>query len=303
MDWKKFKRKNVCLLLHEHADLDALGSAMALQSYLLRVYNVKSRIYAKSLNSLSKSYVEMHAIDVENVKDNLSCDLAVLIDIATIKQLGFELKAKEIVVFDHHISNNIITKHKYVKPYSSTARVVYEYIINVNGYESQHLLAALLYDTSFLRYADIGDLDVVKDLLIKAKATLNDYWFIREHALNVEKEAKRFLVHAIENANVISWSDKKVVISKVGSYESKVASIFLQLGFDAALIFSLKKNEARLSCRFNDKVFADEEIKSLIDIIAKTLDMECGGHKYVVYCKGKTMEKNKIFNILKRAMV
>ncbi len=302
VNWKKFKKKNVCLVIHQHADLDALGSAMALQSYLMRTYNISSKIYAKSLNSLSKKYVTMHDFKLEKARDKLNCDVAVIIDTASLNQLGFELSSKTMVVFDHHINNEILSPYKYIKPYSSTARVIYEYIKEVNAYEAQHLLAGLLYDTSFLRYADIEDLDVVKQLLLISKTTLNDYWFIREQAIAIEKEAKKFMVQAIENSFVFSWFDKKIIVSKVGSYESKVASMFLQLGFDASLIFSLKKKESRLSCRFNDKSFEEKDIRELIRKISEVLNMRCGGHKYVIYCKGEPLEMDKIFNILKKAL-
>ncbi len=303
INWKKFKKKNVCLVIHQHADLDALGSAMALQSYLMRTYSISSKIYAKSLNSLSKKYVAMHDFKLEKVIDKLNCEVALVIDTASLNQLGFELSSKTIVVFDHHITNDIPSDYKYLKPYSSTARVIYEYVRDVNAYEAQHLLAGLLYDTSFLRYADIEDLDVVKQLLLVSKTTLNDYWFIREQAINIEKEAKKFMVQAIENSFVLSWFGKKIIVSKVGSYESKIAAMFLQLGFDASLIFSLKKKESRLSCRFNDKSFEEAEVKELVGSISKALDMKCGGHKYVIYCKGKTLDMDKIFNILKKALV
>ena len=304
MEWKKFKKKGICLILHEHADLDALSSAIALQSFLTRIYNIKARICAKSLNSLAKFYAKEHDVNVTIVDEKLRCDVAVLIDVASLVQVGFELDANILVVFDHHANNDVPADYKFVKMYSSTGRVIYEYIGEVNAYESYHLLAALLYDTSFLRYADIEDLDVVRILLKISKSTLNDFWFIREHALTVEKEAKKFMVQAIENAYVLSIRGKKVVVSKVGSYESKVASMFLQIGFDAAFVVVERKQGMGISCRFNDKAFSKDEINKIMKKFADLSGFKCGGHVFVFYCKCARRHKyDKIFNILKKAMV
>jgi len=216
MEWKKFKKKGICLILHEHADLDALSSAIALQSFLTRIYNIKARICAKSLNSLAKFYAKEHDVNVTIVDEKLRCDVAVLIDVASLVQVGFELDANILVVFDHHANNDVPADYKFVKMYSSTGRVIYEYIGEVNAYESYHLLAALLYDTSFLRYADIEDLDVVRILLKISKSTLNDFWFIREHALTVEKEAKKFgkiTIHFFKTVSFNQFAQLAVQVS------------------------------------------------------------------------------------------
>ncbi|NPA38751.1 MAG: hypothetical protein GXN99_03080, partial [Candidatus Nanohaloarchaeota archaeon] len=287
MDFKKWKKRKVCLILHKHADLDALASAVAFQSYLQRKYNVKSSIYAKSLNSLSKYYAEENDVAVVLVKEEyLSCDIAVLIDTASLKQVGFTLKASKLYVIDHHAFNDVPADDAIIKRYSSTARVMYEIMRDVNAYEASHLIAGMLYDTGFLKYADIEDVKILAVLLEISKKQLSEYGFIQENILNVTKSLKPFLVKALKRAIMDEKEEVSYIITKVGSYESKIASLLLKLGFDLAVVVVSRKNEHGISIRMDDKVVKKRDPQHLLELLSAK-NFQCGGHQNIFYCSCK----------------
>ena len=154
--------KRIAIITHKNADMDAIGSAIALKRLIKRNYQTGSHMVqvdvftdtANITNNDIKTNIYSVFVNGENFNKQ-SCkqyDLAICLDSPSRKVLGVYdkifKKCSDSLNIDHHQTNNIYAKNNIVVPRcSSTCEIIYTLFIKIKH---------LSYSDAILRYLYAG---------------------------------------------------------------------------------------------------------------------------------------------------
>ncbi len=259
---RKLKPKRVALLIHLNADPDALCAAYALKRLLESSKLAKARIIApEGVSRLSKQVADEFRIRFYDSGLN-SCALAILVDTATLEQLGDlggMLVRGELpyVMIDHHTPHpktvSSATLCLIDSSLTSSCELVYriyaEMGAKLTSKVATALLTGILYDTRGLLHANDNTIEVVYEL-IRAGGSLKR----ARSALRVEVDFSERVARlkAAQRLELSRVDDLLLAFSHVSSYEASAARSFIALGADLAVVVGGKEGEVRISLRCSE---------------------------------------------------
>jgi phosphoesterase RecJ-like protein len=306
------KVKNILILTHHNADVDGVGSALALQEGL-KQKKIKSKVgAAESVSKYAQNLVKGYEILIDpGVK---GYDLIFVVDTSSPEQLE-PIKiseAEKILVLDHHIPGKLekIAKSSVIDPEAkSSAEMVYELLkemkIKITPEIAVFLISGIVTDTAHLGFADKGTFELLTELLDKSGKGYQEILHILHTPIDFSERVAR--LKAAKRLDSYRIGETLVVFSRVGSFEAGVARSFLKLGADIAIVACLQKGKIRISgrCRnyLTDKIHLAEIFSKINDII----DGSGGGHDAAASANGKkpqNMEKafRKILNLIEERL-
>ncbi|GEM_PF-5848218 len=304
---KKHKKSKFFIVPHEHADVDAICSALIIQDLLMR-FNIRSEIIIEKMNSQAKKLLERFPFlyrDASEFEIEKNEEVVFLIvDTANFHKIPKKIREKiskrkkiKIMLFDHHAENEIeeIADLHIIKRYSSLTRMLYEIyslLFDINKSIAVYTIAGILSDTGYLRYASKEDLNIISFLINKYNIDLKDFSFLYKSFEDIDKKIK---MKALKRLKVFKIKDYWCAYTFVGSEESKIANLLTQLGFDIAICVNYKSK--RISIRYDRKLrLFDKGISKGL----KEKGFVCGGHESVIGCAYENKkEMNEIREILK----
>lgn len=298
------RQDHYIILLHQNADPDAIGSAIALKE-LLKSQGKKVMIGAESLNNLSKNLLS-HLGDfiVASPTDHKNL---IILDTSTPVQLGsFECmvkKAEVLISIDHHetFETNKFKGSKYTyfinKERTSTAEIIFEImrkmreegLINKNNTNCNKVILAILTgiitDTGHMRFSDVNTLKTLIHIF-KRGFHISDV----DELLKVEDDhsKKIAILKAHQRMKLYNVSNFIVATSKVSSCEALAAKSMLSTGADVAFVGTDNGSEVRISGRAK-KIVIEKGINlaKIMSQIAPIIGGEGGGHKGAAGANGK----------------
>jgi nanoRNase/pAp phosphatase (c-di-AMP/oligoRNAs hydrolase) len=296
------KNKSVLITTHDTADLDGFSSAFAflffLKSFLKREDIV---IYFSSVGNAAIEVLENVIKKFPDSKLNylkdinpIDYDVIIILDTNNINQVifpnKFDLSKGKIPYFfiDHHYLNkkdflkgNISDLNLVDDDYSSSAELIYKIFqekkIEIPIYLRFLLVIGILSDTGHLRFATNRTFGILSNLL------LNDIDY-QEVLIALERESnyseRIALIKGAQRVKLIKVDDWLIGVSHVGSFESRVATTLLRLGFDVAIVYSDKSGEYRISTRAEKEVCLKTglHLGKLLEEVSSELDASGGGH-------------------------
>lgn len=149
---EKIKKANyIAIVTHKAPDGDTIGSALGLYHSFL-IHGIKSVVVNNDEVPRSLKYLN----GVEKIKKEIpnAADLVLVVDTGSTKKIGVDLKEKEIVTLDHHLSNEGFGTINIVEPdAASTGEVAYKFLkfaeFTINRPSAEALYAAIATDTQF----------------------------------------------------------------------------------------------------------------------------------------------------------
>ncbi len=278
----------VILVMHSQADLDAVGSAIAL-THLIHVINPNLiiRTLEPELSTLGEKLLDISNFQFDPIKiDQVTPpSLIILLDTNNIDSNLIASK-NQFVIIDHHIRTVLeieVTFDFQLETFRATAEIIaslyYHAKVSLTPQIIKSLLAGIVFDTRRFLYADRELFDCVNFLLRDNSdvysETLSLFSSSRSYSekLACIKAAQRMKRHQI--------NDKILLFSYVSSFEAAAARSLIFLGGDIAIVIANRKQETRISFRTTQN-FPEETGLSLgRDIIPNLIDRfggTGGGH-------------------------
>ncbi len=274
--------------MHSQADLDAVGSAIAL-THLIRVINPNLiiRTLEPELSTLGEKLLDISNFQFDPIKiDQVTPpSLLILLDTNNIDSNLIASK-NQFVIIDHHIRTVLeveVTFDFQLETFRATAEIIaslyYHAKVSLTPQIIKSLLAGIVFDTRRFLYADRELFDCVNFLLRNNSdaysETLNLFSSSRSYSekLACIRAAQRMKRHQI--------NDKILLFSYVSSFEAAAARSLIFLGGDIAIVIANRKQETRISFRTTQNFPKETGLSLGRDIIPNLIDRfggTGGGH-------------------------
>jgi nanoRNase/pAp phosphatase (c-di-AMP/oligoRNAs hydrolase) len=295
---KSLRRKRVLLLLHSLADLDSLGSAIALKSYFKNAkIATPDAITAKSKKLLKFLNARLDLVD------EFDFDAIIILDTSSYHMLSdFSKRVKEfkgeIGIIDHHSihEDSIRAEHLLIdNNSSSTCEITYEILkelgLEIDEKTAVCLLTGIIQDSASFRNASKKTFNCVVELLEKTKLEYEDILEIISTELDISERIA--LLKVCQRAEIIRVGNFLIAKSTIGSFEAAAAESLISLGADFAFVGSKSSSEARISGRMREELAKELGINLATNIMfhaGKILKGSGGGHPAAAGANGPSIK-------------
>ena len=282
-------KDDLLLLVHHHADVDSLASAIALKT-------VFSDATICASDGISISGQNIAKITNEDIlpKPPVKWDGTVIaLDSPNPEHCEPVPKARQIIVIDHHDKitgwpENTEIIHQPQK--TSTAEIIFHFIkeleLEINKNCATVLLSAIYTDTGQFRHANNETFNVASELC-NAGADPQEIINIldRERPL-IQKTT---FLKAAQRMKWLQEGKWIIATSRVGSFESGSARLLIVLGADVAIVASEnKKGDVRLSTRASNLIVSEGfNLTKILESIEDMNGGSAGGHPGAAGYNGK----------------
>jgi len=296
---KTVRRKRVVILIHSLADLDAVGSALALQSFLRNSSVIASDLPTAKARNLLK-FLESEV----SVGGQLDCDVLFILDTNSYDMLGTlaegvrNFKGGKVIIDHHSIHpDSIKADHLLVdNRYLSTSELIYELLkklrCKISDREAICLLCGIIDDSARFRNANRKTFSNIANLLGKTRMSYDDLLrFVRTDA---DVSQRLALLTACKRAEVEKVGGYLVAKSTVGSFESKAAEALVEIGADISFVGCRGRDGARISARMRDDLAKKLRINlatQVMEKVGRILNGSGGGHACAAGAAGSDIER------------
>ncbi|MFQ6009832.1 MAG: bifunctional oligoribonuclease/PAP phosphatase NrnA [Candidatus Aenigmatarchaeota archaeon] len=281
---------NVLVLTHHNADIDALGSALAL-SLCLKQKGISAQVGAsESVSRPAKKIAEGHSILID--PDCSKYNNVIVVDTSVPEQLAHVKNLKADVLIDHHEPGPLAesAKVKWIETRAkSTAQMVFRIIMEMKCKLTKRiallLAAGIVADTAHLRLAGKEELRILLELF-EGGIRMDEIMKLIEAPVEISDRIAG--LKAATRASVFRLGELLVVFSKLKSHEAASCRALIRTGADIAVVAAVKKNEIRISSRARRNI--EEHGINLAEIfkeVGKIIGGTGGGHAQAGSANGK----------------
>ena len=298
---KKAFDNDLLLIVHHHADVDSIASAIGLNS----VFEKSTISASDGISSHGQKVANIIDVEIMEKPPETWDGTVIALDSPNPEHCGPIPKAKQIVVIDHHTKIEGWPKGTEIihQPQrTSTAEIILDVIEELGLDITKKCATALLSGI----YTDTGQFRHANRKTFTAASKLAEAGADPQEVINI-LDSERPLIQKttfLKAAQRMKWiQEGKWIIAQsiVGSFESGSARLLIVLGADVALVSSgNKKGEMRLSTRASNRIVSQGF--NLTTILEKIADMNggsAGGHPGAAGYNGKG-DPEAISNIAKQ---
>jgi nanoRNase/pAp phosphatase (c-di-AMP/oligoRNAs hydrolase) len=246
------------ILLHHNADIDAVGSAIAMQkafpNYDIGAYQ-KISYKGKEILKYFENIAILESPDIGQYKS------VVILDASTPSQLGISKDLlKNPIIIDHHLKNDVWDSDFYYcdDTKTSCAELILELLelinFNISKEVALSLLIAILSDTGHFKYATYDTFQNFSHLMKISNTTMADVFKIIED--NDDQKVSQRIAH-LKGGQRLKYSqinDYLIVISQLSSFEASMCKKLINLGADVAFVGAQHNEHVRISGRASSDV-------------------------------------------------
>ncbi len=262
--------------MHQNADLDALASALYLKEYFGNTV-----IASDGLDRISRALVRKFEIPITTSPEG-EFEEIIAVDTASFQQLGKFSSMPVTTVYDHHASNDMDVKRRFVDPsYPSCAEMLYDTLkFKPSKITAYLLLGAIIMDTQWFRHANRRTFKIFHEIMEEYGIEMNELnEIIDDHITFGEKIS---VLKGFQRMRYRTVGDKIICGTFISANESICATTLLQF-CDIVFVASRKKENVRITARSRDV--------NLLEIFKEVSeDFSCtyGGHKKAagMNCRG-----------------
>ncbi len=271
------------VLLHQNADIDALGSAIALKlafpNLIIGTSNKISQLGRNFLQKFPKIEIN-YSLELEN-SDNI-----IVLDTSQPLQLGISKDLlKNPIIIDHHTFNNIWSDAIYYcdETKSSCAEMILEILrfidFAITPEISFALLAGILVDTGHFKYGNQNSLRNFAYLLDVGKHSISDIYDIFDNS-NSESRSQRIAhLKGAQRLRFVEVKNYLIAVSQLSSFEASMCKHLLILGADLAFVGAQRETEVRISGRASGELVKKGlHLGKIFQQLGSELNFEGGGH-------------------------
>ncbi|UXD22833.1 hypothetical protein IPA_08725 [Ignicoccus pacificus DSM 13166] len=264
---------NYAVVVHRHADPDAVGAASP-----FKLLGSPTFYAPGGLSSLGKK-VAKHA-GIEFVEEAPKEDVIIILDTASTSQLpGVNLEGKRYYRIDHHATGNI--EPFAVDPSATSTSEIVALALRLLEMElpveiSESLMSGIIYDSKGFRLA--------KPNAFKAMEYLSRYGSVQRAFSLLEAEeidfSKRMArVKACERLVYRKVKEYLIGATRIGANEGDVARTMISIGLDVIYVIREEKDEIRVYARCSPRILKlGFDVSKLLKSIGEELGGSGGGH-------------------------
>ena len=255
-------------------------------------------------------------MDLNLCKDDIP-EVFLVVDASNSIQLGKEYEGvKRVYVIDHHMPGDL--KEKAIKSYidknaTSNTQLIIKALSELNLRLEEKTLATLgltgiIFDSKRFQLVDVDMLDAVKQLILWG----GSYEKALELTTMPMSEDFSFRIARFKALQRMKFSkackELIVAITKIGSFESRIAKTLIDLGADVAVVIGHHENELRLSIRVSEKALKNGiDAFTLAKYVSEKIGGAGGGHQAVamVHIKSQSVTEDytdEIFNLISTSL-
>lgn len=277
---KESLKDDLLLLIHHHADVDSVASAIALKTVFK-----DATISASDGISVSGQNIANMTEEEILAKPPAKWDGTVIaLDSPNPEHCGPVPEAKQIVVIDHH--DKIVgwpegTEVVHQPQKTSTAEIIFLFIKELGMDVSKHCATVLLSAI----YTDTGQFRHAKNETFNVASELCDCGADPQEIINILDRERPLAQKTmfLKAAQRMKWSQEGkwiIATSFVGSFESGSARLLIVLGADISIVASEnKKGEMRLSTRASNRIVSDGfNLTKVLEKVENINGGSAGGH-------------------------
>ncbi|UCF08290.1 MAG: DHH family phosphoesterase [Thermoplasmata archaeon] len=301
----ELKKGRKCVLLHENADPDALGSAAALH-YAFTEVTIGA---VEGLSKLGKELQKNLAIEVVEKPDLTKFDRIVVVDAPSPDRLGdYKDQLNDPIVIDHH-SKTFCWEAEYCyvdDDKTSCAEIIYE-ILKLGSYDitpkiGLALLASIMSDTGKFSYANADTFRTFGEILTLSNLSMNHVLsaFEVQHETDYSRKISR--LKGAQRLRFENVGEYIVASTQISAFESSVCNALISIGASIAFAGSQREDEFRISSRATpDMISKGLHLGNLMAAIGDENDCQGGGHNGAAGLSGMGDVEAMLNICLKRA--
>lgn len=271
------------IILHHNADIDALGSAIALQS---AYPNLNIGAFQKISHKSKKILKYFKNVSILEPPEISSYETIIILDASTPSQLGISQdQIKNPIIIDHHLRNEIWDSDLYYCDDSKTscAELILEFLEFINFKITPQiglaLLIAILSDTGHFKYANNDTFINFAHILKISNLTMADVLKLMEDNDDIEISQRIAHLKGAQRLRYSKINEYIVVISQLSSFEASMCKKLLALGADIVFVGAQHNEHVRISARTsNDLVKNGLHLGEFFQSLGHELSCEGGGH-------------------------
>jgi len=285
------EKDNKVIFLHSNADMDSVGSAIA-----LKLFFGNARLCAPAgISHLGKKLLADMDIDTSNILDiqqelplsegHQEVEKAVVVDAHSASSLGYEgIDWQNSIVIDHHPLNTECTARLSLVDETATSacELVWEIIGKPKELDEKigmALLAGILADTGHLRRGSHRTLAAASEILQASNICMDEMIPIFNSADDQDMSRRISRLKGAQRLKHHRIGEWLIVTSEVGAFEAAVCHALLNIGADIAIVGSQKDEDFRLTGRATKPaVKAGIHLGEMLNSISKECGGEGGGH-------------------------
>jgi nanoRNase/pAp phosphatase (c-di-AMP/oligoRNAs hydrolase) len=288
------------VIVHTHADLDAVGSAVAIAETLDSSVTVAT---PGSVQSVGATLLDDCDAAVESDPDLDTYDLLIVVDAPSrdrIAPLDPTAATPPCVVIDHHDPGDLQTTADltYIDPLAPATALLVLHVLEagewaVSGTAAMALAAGLLDDTGFraiTREDTYGPTVKLLEQAGEARATLEGLW-----ETDTPWSERVATAKGLVRANGYRAGQTLLLMTTVGGEETAVAHALLDGNADIAIVVSARDDHVRVVARASDSFGPDFSLpEDRLEPLAREFGGDGGGHRSAGVAKLETTAENAV---------
>lgn len=265
------------ILLHSLADVDAVGSAVALKEHFPNLTIGVVESINKSAKKLAEKLNEDYIVNPE-LKN---FEKIIVLDTSNPSQI-LPLKVDNPIVIDHHFETNswqnsliYIDSKK-----SSCAEIIYEILkfadFSLTKKSAIALLCGILTDSGKFRYGNANTLKTFAEIMEKADVKIEKVISLIEDEEDISQKIAN--IKALQRVSFENYKNCIIAITQVSAFESSASKIILMAGADIVFVGNQKGKEFMIIAKARNHFAEKVNIGKLMNEIGKEVNCGGGGH-------------------------
>lgn len=298
----EFRSKRTIVTFHSLGDLDAVGSAIALQRALGKKCIIAPPDRPSSSARKLLDYTEAPTVPFDALKIT-DKDIIVALDSASPHLMAHLAGIKPDLLIDHHtrFGGEISGKHEIVDPAaSSTCEMLYFLLKPTDRLSCIALLIGLISDTSAFKYATPRTFEAASALLEHSGISYSQILLI---AVSPESFSERLeAIRSCKSVAAERIGEHVIATAMAKSHEAHFAEILVHLGADVSFVgcegedshraghdgahLSADKSGGRISARMRDSMSGKIHLDKIMFEVGKVLGGRGSGHELAAGASG-----------------
>ncbi len=271
------RRENKLIIIHESADPDALGSAIAVS----RIFGGDIDI-SGGINRIARKMLDLFQINSVQGPDFSEYGTIIVLDTASPTQLH-RVPDRVSLVIDHHMNSGEwnFAEHRVIdeEAWSCTQiikRILEQADIDMDERTCLALLMGMYSDTKGL---SMGDHALLKDVADCMERSMVDVQFLKEILKDESQNVRISILKGFQRLRYRNFGNVLVVWTRVSTYEGAVANKLIDSGADIALVGSERDGFVRVTGRASDSVVKRGfHLGRFFSSLGYIMEGEGGGH-------------------------
>ena len=285
----------VAVVCGRNGDMDTVGAAVSIASIHPHLMACGLHMNKLSQRLVTDLEAPFRILSEQNTQWPSSLSAIIVVDAAAENQTGLSLPNVPICVIDHHATNDwVLDDEDFLCQLDarSTTQIVYEFLHRyvpdaLTEPVCKLLVAGLITDTGRFKFADSSVFSSMAGLSERSNIDLQAFIeYIEQDDLTLSDQG--VLLRGLHRAKIEQAGQWRLVLTRAGTQEGKLAQMLRGLQTDVVLITRHRYGETRLTARASrHAVLQGVHLGSIMSKVAERIGGDGGGHHGAAGWSGK----------------